>query len=226
LTLSATFIRKKCFTKKENSFIHSILVTLSFWKKIKTLFQTVEESSSINPTIHEVIERTPQQLIEYENWKSTLSSRRMIDWLYNEYITFLSNPKNIDPSVDFLNTTSSKGFVIHFSKTNYRLDEITYLFDFLKEKVQQLPYRSYVSDTRTYPKNNFVETIHRHYLKPSLKNKIAGKKANQRFGNINIELNLRNDKVRNLKFSATSYRDHLFEEADDFENLMREVLSI
>ena len=87
-----------------------------------------------------------------------------------------------------------------------------------------MSYRSYVSDTKTYPKNNFVETIQRHYLKPSLKLKSQDQKANQGFGNINIELLLRNDKVVNLKFSATSYRDHQFEEADDFNELMKLIV--
>ena len=54
--------------------------------------------------------------------------------------------------------------------------------------------------------------------------KTVGEKAGQAFGNINIELLLRNDKVMNLKFSATTYRDHQFEEAGDFNELMREVL--
>ncbi len=198
----------------------------NFWEKIKNIFKSAEESSSINPTIHKLIKRSEKELADYEHWKNTLARRRMMDWLNNEYITYLTTPENIDKSIDFLNTPSSKGFAIHFSRTQYRVEEITHLFDFLKEKVKELSYRSYVSDTKTYPKNNFVETIQRHYLKPSLKLKSQGQKANQGFGNINIELLLRNDKVVNLKFSATSYRDHQFEEADDFNELMRLILSV
>jgi len=74
-------------------------------------------------------------------------------------------------------------------------------------------------------KNNKVETVQRHYLKPSLKLKVAGEKAGQAYGNINIELLLRNEKAVNLKFSATSYRDHQFKEASDFDELMRKILS-
>ena len=196
-----------------------------FWNKIKNIFNTAESSSSVNPTIHELIERTPNEIADYEYWKNSLSSRRLMDWLYNEYITYLTAPKNIDRSIDFLNTPSSKGFVVHFSLTNYRLDEVTHLFDLLKEKVKELPYRTYVSDTRSYPKNDYVETVQRHYLKPSLKLKTPGEKAGQAFGNINIELLLRNNKVVNLKFSATSYTDHQFEDARDFDELMREVLT-
>lgn len=195
-----------------------------FWKKIKNLFLSVEQSSSINPTIHEVIKRSTEELENYELWKKSLAARRLLDWLKNEYYTYLTSPKNIDKSIDFLNTASKNGFVIHFSKMQYRLDEITFLFDYLKEKVKELPYRVYVSDTRTYPKNDFVETIQRHYLKPSLKLKVVGQKAGQAFGNITIEMLLKNNEVVNLKFSATTYRDHQFKEAGDFNDLMKEII--
>lgn len=194
-----------------------------FWKKIKNVFSSAEVSSSIHPTIHEVIKRSEEQLANYEQWKDSLAARRLIDWLKNEYFTYLTSPKNIDRSIDFLNSTSKKGFVIHFSNMEYRLEEVTFLFDYLKEKVKELPYRTYVSDTRTYPKNDFVETIHRHYLKPSLKLKAAGQKAGQAFGNITIEMLLKNDQIVDLKFSATTYRDHQFKEAGDFNDLMREL---
>ena len=196
-----------------------------FWKKIKNLFSSVEESSSSNPAVHQLIERSEEELNQYENWKNSLSQRRLMDWLNNEYITYLTSPDQVDRSITFLNSTSSKGFVIFFSRTNYNLDEITFLFDLLKEKVLTLPYRTYVSDYRTYMKNDKVETIQRHYLKPSLKLKIAGEKAGQAYGNIKIELLLRNEKVVNLKFSATSYQDHQFKDASDFDELMRKILS-
>ena len=196
-----------------------------FWKKIKSLFNSVEESSSSTPAVHELIERTEEELKNYEAWKNSLSQRRLMDWLNSEYITYLTSPDNVDKSISFLNSTSSKGFVILFHRTNYNLDEIIFLFDFLKEKVLALPYRTYVSDYRTYMKNDKVETVQRLYLKPSLKLKVAGEKAGQAYGNINIELLLRNEKVVNLKFSATSYQDHLFKDASDFDELMREILS-
>lgn len=194
-----------------------------FWKKIKNIFSSAEASSSINPTIHEVIERSEEELSNYEQWKNSLAARRLIDWIKNEYFTYLTSPKNIDQSIDFLNSTSTKGFVIHFSNMEYQLSEITFLFDYLKEKVKELPYRIYISDTRTYPKHDYVETIHRHYLKPSLKLKVAGQKAGQAFGNITIEMLLKNGEIVDLKFSATTYRDHQFEEAGNFNDLIKEI---
>ena len=46
-----------------------------FWKKIKNLFSSVEESSSSNPAVHEMIKRSEEELKNYETWKDSLSQR-------------------------------------------------------------------------------------------------------------------------------------------------------
>ncbi len=125
--------------------------------------------------------------------------------------------------MDFLDTPSSKGFVIHFHKTEFTRPDATYLLDYLKEKVLVLHYKVQLSDTRTYTKNDWVETVERHYLKPRATFE-AGSKTNQRFGNVTIELMLRNDLPHQLKFQATTYSDHLFAKADDFKDLMLALL--
>ncbi len=197
------------------------------WQYIKSLFQDAEESSSTKPFIHEVIERTTEEKTDYERWTNSLVKRRLIDWLDHQYTTFLSTPSNVEETIDFLNTTSSKGFVVHFNKTGYNVEEITHFFDYLKNRILLLHYKRYVSDTRTFTRNTWVETINRHYLKPSFKVKAEDeeKKFNQQFGNINIEMLLRDEKVINLKFSATAYKDHKFQEASDFQLLMQHLLS-
>ena len=152
----------------------------------------------------------------------------MLNWLNEQYVQFLVNPDHIDEAIDFLNTTSSKGFVIHFRQTRYPKSEVTHLFDLLKEKVLDLGYRSYVSDSRTYGKNEWVENLQRHYLKPptNLRKAVSkDEKFDQRFGNITIELLTRDDQIFHLKFSATGYRDHLFSEVEDFRDLMQGILS-
>ena len=63
-----------------------------FWKKIKGLFSSVEKSSASNPAVHELIERSEEELKNYEAWKNSLSQRRLIDWLNGEYITYLTSP--------------------------------------------------------------------------------------------------------------------------------------
>ena len=197
---------------------------MSIWDQIKNLFQSAEESSSNQPAIHEVINRSAEELVDFERWKESLGKKRLLDWLKAEHVNYIVSQENTDPAIDFLNTPSTKGFVVHFYKTNYNKREIIHFFDLLKEKVLDLGYKSYLSDTRTYNKQDWVEQLDRHYLKPPSNLRLAGKeKMDQRFGNITIELLYKNDKISLLKFRATVYSDHLYKEGEDFNELMKAV---
>ena len=194
-----------------------------FWNYIKNIFQTAEESSSSAPLIHELIQRSEEEKADYQHWINTLVRRQLTDWLLDQYAIYQVLPDDVSETIDFLNTPSSKGFVIHFNKTQYSLRDVTHFFDLLKEQVRQLNYRTQISDSRTYHRPNWVETIHRHYLKPRSQFS-ADKKMDQAYGNIMIEMELRNEKVYNLRFRATSYQDRLFNDALAFKDLMQAVL--
>lgn len=193
------------------------------WDYLKSLFKAEQESSASNPFIHELIERTAEEKAAYEAWKFSLAGRRLINWLADQYAIWQVLPGDIEETIDFLDTPSSKGFVIHFHKTEYNRQEATHFFDYLKERVLSQHYKPQISDTRTWSQDTWVETVERHYLKPK-PSRTANSKFDQQFGNITIELSLRNDKVFNLKFRATSYNDHLYQQASDFKELMQAVL--
>lgn len=195
-----------------------------FWNYIKNLFKTAEESSPSNPVVHELIKRSEEEKADYDHWKNTLVRRRLTDWLIDQYAIYQVLPEDIDEALDFLDTPSSKGFVIHFNKTRYSVRDVTHFFDYLKERVRVLNYRTQISDTRTYHRADWVETVQRHYLKPR-PNFQEGEKMDQAYGNVMIELELRNDRVQNLRFRATSYQDRLFNDALEFKELMQEVLA-
>lgn len=194
----------------------------NLWNYFKNLFNEVEQSSPSHPLIHEMIERSDEEKQRYERWKNTLARRRLQDWLKNQYAIYKVLPEDIDEAIDFLDTPSSKGFVIHFFKTQYAKQEVQFLFDLLKEQVLKETYRTQISDRRTYNRPNWVETVERHYLKPRPQPKTEGK-LHQQYGNVTIELLLRNDQVYNLKFRANSYRDHLFHDAIEFEELLQKL---
>ena len=199
----------------------------NFWDSIKDLFNFSRETTPNTPAVHEVIERSPEEKEQYERWKKTLSCRRLIDWLNGQHIEYLINPENVDEAIDFLNIPSSKGFVIHFQQTNYSRKEIINLFDFFKEQVLKLGYRSYVSDRKVYSREDWVESKERHYLKPpSNLRKITKEKFKQQYGNITIEILFRDEEVVHLKFSATAYNDHLFEDAKEFKELMMDLVDV
>jgi hypothetical protein len=197
----------------------------SLWKKIQNLFQEAERSSPSNPAIHEIIQRSEAEKNDYAQWRQTLVRRRLVDWLSQQYAISRVLPNDIDEGFDFLDTPSSKGFVIHFYKTNYTLRDTTHFFDYLKEQVLQLEYWPQISDTRTYNRPGWVETVERHYLKPKPDFLTPNTPVNQRFGNITIENVLRNNQPYHLKFRVNSYNDHLFLQPKDFHELMQAILT-
>ncbi len=196
---------------------------MSLWENFKNFFQQEQDSSPSNPLLHEVIERSEEEQQAFAKWKDTLVKRRLMDWLHQQYINYLVNPKDTEETIDFLNRASSKGFVIHLNETGYTKSDAIFLMDYLKEKVLSNNYKTYVSDSRSYTKANYVEMVQRHYLKPRI-NLSSTEKLKQAFGNITIELLLRNDQLVNLKFRANSYQDRKFEEAEDFQELMEMIL--
>lgn len=199
----------------------------NIWNYFKNLFNKAEESSPSQPLIHEMIQRSETERADYQRWKNTLVCRRLLDWLNDQYAIYRVAPEDIGEALDFLDTPSSKGFVIHFHKTRYSKRDVTHFFDFLKEQVLALEYRPQISDLRTYNRNNWVETVERHYLKPgpTLRKQQEGDgRFLQKFGNIMIELELRDDQVHNLRFRATSYKDSLFKEPQEFKELMQQIM--
>jgi hypothetical protein len=194
------------------------MMLMSFWDQITDIFRSAEESSPAAPTIHELIDRDEATLADYDHWKRTLGRRRLLNWLTDQYAVNQGGGRT-DEAVGFLDTNSSKGFVIYFHKTNYQKAEIQHFFDYLKERMMQLGYRSQISDRRIFPRRDWVETQERHYVKPRNKYR-EGSKLNQRFGNVMIEFELRNDVPHNLRLRATIYVDAQYEKPASFSALM------
>ncbi len=161
-----------------------------------------------------MIERDEAYLAGYTQWKRTVASRRLLDWLVEQYATQRAGQPT-DAGIGFLDLPGSKGFVIYFRELNYQPSEISYFFDFLKERVLTLDYRSAISDRRVFSRKSWVETQERHYLKPQVTFK-AGELIDQSFGNITIQYELRDDVPHNLRLRATVYRDSLYKEGASF----------
>ncbi len=202
------------------------------WDYFKSLFHTAEQSSAAAPLIHELIERTEEEKAAYEHWKNTLVRRRLCNWLNDQYATYLVDGEQSDEAIYFLETPSARGFVIFFRQTQYSRQDCNCFFDYLKERVLTLNYRSYVSDTRTYTNAEWVENLQRHYLKPPIRKQLqtleTGPIQNaleQAYGNITIELTSRNDQVWNLKFSAVGYQDRMYQKVGNFGELMGKLMT-
>ena len=190
---------------------------MTFWNQIKTIFNRAENSSAIAPTVHELIERTDEELAGYERWKTTAAPRRLLGWLGNQYARH-EDGLSTDGTIGFLDVQGSRGFVIYFREMNYGREEITFFSHYLKERVLTLNYRSDISDRRIFPRKDWVETRERHYLKPKVDYDDAV--MDQVFGNIMIEFELRNDEPHNLRLRATKYNDALYKAEGSFGGLI------
>ena len=184
----------------------------------------VAESSPSQPAIHELIQRDADYQQRFTQWKNGFLLRRLLDWLGDQYAIYQNKPNGMDGGIAFLNTPSSKGFINYFYQTNYSQEEARFLFDYIKERVQAENYRVQLSDLRTYNRKDWVETVEKHYLKPRI-DFDPTKKQDQQFGNVTIELEIRDDQVHNLRLRATHYQDRQYLEARDFRELMQALLS-
>ncbi len=195
----------------------------SFWQHITQLFQSAASSTAEQPAIHELLLRDERVQEDYNKWKQSLVLRRLLNWLGDQYAIYCVLPQDIDQGLDFLQTPSSQGFVIYFNRTNYSLRETSHFLDYLKERVLTLDYKSQLSDVKTYMRTEQVETTERHYLKPRPKFDESGRML-QQFGNVLIELVIRNEKPYQLRFQATTYRDHNYLPPAAFRDLMQRLL--
>lgn len=209
---------------------------MSLWSRVRALFGEAEQSDRNNPIVHSTLARHRDSADEFAAWKRTVVALRLRDWLADQYAAFLTDPTRVDRGIDFLDTPSSKGFVIHFGDTQYTLREAEFFQLYLRERVMQHEYRTQVADSKTYAYSGGSERTDRYYLKPRPDwsapegheggmNTYTKGQFNQQFGNILIELVVRNEKPWRLKFSATIYHDRVYQKAQAFGALMDLVLS-
>ena len=169
----------------------------TFWERITAIFDSAERSSPSMPAVHELITRDAEELDDYAQWKRTAARTRLIDWLLDEYARFQASGTT-EHALSFLDTPSSKGFVIHFAETNYTPREINHFFHYLRERILTLDYRTQISDRRIFSADKWVERQDRHYLKPRTRQqRMAGPPErgglDQKFGNVTVELEYRDD---------------------------------
>lgn len=210
---------------------------MEFWKRLKQLFKapTGENpdkncASENQPLLHTVIERSEQEQLIYTQWEISEAKEKTLQWLQTQYNIYRQNPSKIDCHIDFLMIPSVHGFVLHYDAKQWDCDDFMCLFDYLKNKTKALGYTLQVSDNRSVRCCGSVETVQRYFLKPpgrlqQIKNGTFSDKLAQLYGNIMISVTFTNEKLVNLKFSATHYNDHAYLPPQPFEELMSNITS-
>ncbi len=211
-------------------------MSLKFWQRLRQLFSTppVEESAPKGAAddeeeellLHEVLQRSKQEQAAFAEWQKSERARGMLRWLGEEYDKYLQKGKNSDKDLDFIAITSIDGFVIQYNAQRWDSEDFQHFFDYLKECLRRLGYWQQLADVRSVRRAGRIHTNHRYYLKPPRSFENTGKPAPQYFGNVMICLCMDNEKLKQLKFSATAYNDRLFAPALDFRELMATITHI
>lgn len=203
---------------------------MKFWKHLKKVFSstpsaTVGEEGQV--LLHEVIERSPQEMLQYEAWSSSKDKQNTLRWIKEQHQEFSSNCANSDKDISFLRIPSLNGWIIHYQSQRWDADDFVNLFDYFKEYTcKELGYSCHISDVQTVRKGAEIKTTQRHFLKPpNPLRQLNVEQYEQLYGNIMVCLHFVNERLTMLKLSATHYCDRKYSPPKSFEELVGKLCS-
>lgn len=176
------------------------------------------------PLVKESLERSEKDKLAFDTWTTSYDATR---W-YNEILLAYEQKKqgltSTQIDVHLFRSAASNGIAISYTNAMSAI-HFRFLFDRLKESVLSLPYpyKLYTSDRAHYERQNYVETIEKHYLKPVYGRMEQGKLLPQFYGNILIEYILIDNKPSFIRLLANVYSDRLFSPHQPFEELVYEL---
>ncbi len=187
-----------------------------------TILSQPELAETSKPLMRKSLERTNKEISEYDKWKNTSKLPLMLLYLQEECQKHLSCPLKTHDGIDFYGTATARGFRMHPALTRFSDAHVKFLFDFLKERLISLDYQAVKSDTSIFKRGDYwVETVHRHVLQaPNSKGCYADNLVGG-FGQITIEMLLKDDRLCALRLEATVPDSDLPRPTDDFAQLIQ-----
>ena len=187
-----------------------------------TILSQPELAETSKPLMRKSLERTNKEVSDYDKWKKTSKLPTMLLYLQEECQKDLSSPLKTHDGIDFYGNANARGFRMHPALTRFSDAHVKYLFDFLKERLISLDYQAVKSDTSTFKRGDYwVETIHKHVLRAPNANGCYADNLVGGFGQITIEMLLKDDRLCALRFEATVPDSDLPRPTDDFAQLIQ-----
>lgn len=195
------------------------------WKFLQERINKAEKAKKEIPFLHEAINFKEYPHSGFLEWKNDRHHQLMKQRLQQAYFNYATGGDAMDAAFEFLHSPISNGFVL-FHRQTYRLDTWDYRFfqHDISLKLKELNYIINLADVKSGAKANGVETIYRYYLKPSSRLRQAPK-AQQLYGNISIEVILRDDVPYMVRCIANSYQDQNFHPPKPFGELISLIVS-
>lgn len=176
---------------------------------MQKLFGDKEESVKGQPFLSEPLVRSESFQSDYALWKENGRRDTQLTLLKNAYHEVCDGDNSHPYLVRYI-SSQANGIAI-YAGFGFRDEEYSYLLDYIKDKGLKMGYSVYSSDRKYFDKGETVEEKERHYLKPvpSLND---GEPMNQLYGNLMLELIVRNQKPFLLKVMASLYAGRQYRE--------------
>lgn len=139
----------------------------------------------------------------------------LVEKLKSEYEKFQSDALQHSQWVDFLKSDGVNGIMIHLNEYPGTISNWLYPAEFFKDIGLSWGYKLYSSEERKRKKEK-KGLYFRHYLKPPVRNMLE-KPIEQLFGNITVELKLRQSGPQSLKLQVQHYNDRNYKEPRDIQ---------
>ena len=188
---------------------------MSFFEEV--MARVFGKQLSKTALIHEVLTRSEKEVASFHLWENSEDRKDLIHEVQHAYYM---KRQGISSSLEvhLLESKYSNGFAISYH-SQIGVENFKHLFDFLKLKVLENKYKLAQGDRRVIPRDRYVESIEKWYLKPETEGESDGT-FNQRFGNVLIEKVEIDGNPSYIKFMANLYQDRQYTEAKPFQGLL------
>lgn len=194
-----------------------------FFEKVKgSLFPP--ESKPHQPLIHEIIERSEDEMRIFQAWKKSIRKEQLLNSL-SGWLLKTPGCQNSTQFARIVNEKAANGFVVYCENEYLSQVEAQHFTDYLKEKIEELGYSCQLSDSRTFIKDGSAESSDRYFLKPPNKPSFFDEPLNQEFGNVLIQCQKVDEKPIYIKLMRCFYQDRKYLKPRTFEDLLKHLLA-
>ncbi|MBK6729626.1 MAG: hypothetical protein IPG60_01255 [Bacteroidetes bacterium] len=182
--------------------------------ELTSLFEFSENPAK--PFLHEVLKRDADYDSALQAWIFSDRYADIKQLLHQYYV--LHDDTGINHTFERRQNNASNNIRITFTPAYFEKNELQLIADAWKHELLQHNYKKYVSDVRHFLRNDYVEIIERHYLKPKIN--LDNIILEQQFGNIIIEFRMIDEKSFDLQLQVHYYSGRNYSEAFPFDDLL------
>jgi hypothetical protein len=194
-----------------------MILNLKILDLIKKQFKSKEKNSPKIPLIREALEDHKISYEEINTWY-TNEAKQIGTEIYDGYQKFLEK-KPYPKYLNFHNENGINALSLDITPAKISFDQCRKLMTYISLSLKEKKYVIHLNEVSTDTKADTINCNYRYYLKPSHK-LMTQLPAKQLYGNITIELKLKNDLPHRLLLKANYYSDHNYQEPESYNSML------